>query len=66
MPFSIGPMNCVGKTLAMLEMRTVLCAFLQRFRIKAENGWDPRTYEGNYRDYFTAQLPELPVVVEVR
>ena len=66
MPFSVGPMNCVGKTLAMLEMRTVLCAFLQKFKIKAEDGWDPKTYEGNYRDYFTAQRPKLPVVLEVR
>ncbi|KAM5537036.1 hypothetical protein V8D89_009365 [Ganoderma adspersum] len=66
MPFSVGPMNCVGKTLAMQEMRTVLCAFLQRFRIKAEEGWDERTYEGNYRDYLTAQRPELPIILEVR
>ena len=65
-PFSIGPMNCVGKSLAMQEMKTVLCAVLQRFKIRAEDGWDPRTYEGNYRDYFTAQRPELPVVLQVR
>ncbi|KAM5536735.1 hypothetical protein V8D89_009574 [Ganoderma adspersum] len=65
-PFSSGPMNCVGKTLAMQEMRMVLCAVLQKFRIKAEEGWDLRTYEANYRDYFTAQRPELPVTLEVR
>ena len=66
MPFSVGPMNCVGKTLAMQEMRTVLCAFLQRFRVKKEEGWDASTYVRNYRDYLTAQRPELPVVLEVR
>ncbi|KAI1791471.1 high nitrogen upregulated cytochrome P450 monooxygenase 2 [Ganoderma leucocontextum] len=65
-PFSSGPMNCVGKSLAMQEMRMVLCAFLQKFRMRAKEGWDARTYEGNYRDYFTAQRPELPVVLEVR
>ena len=65
-PFSVGPMNCVGKTLAMQEMRMVLCAVLQRFRIRMEEGWDARTYEANYRDYFTAQRPELPVVLEMR
>ena len=59
-------MNCVGKTLAMQEMRMVLCAVLQRFRIRMEEGWDARTYEANYRGYFTAQRPELPVVLEVR
>ena len=66
MPFSSGPMNCVGKSLAMQEMKTVLCAFLQRFTVWAGDGWDPRTYEGNYRDYFTAQRPELPVTLQVR
>ncbi|KAM5536745.1 hypothetical protein V8D89_009584 [Ganoderma adspersum] len=65
-PFSIGPMNCVGKTLAMQEMRMVLCAVLQKFRVRAEEGWDPRTYGANFRDYLAAQMPELPVVLEVR
>ena len=66
MPFSIGPMNCVGKALAMQEMRTVLCAVLQRFRMRAVDGWDAGAYVANYRDYFTAQRPELPVVLELR
>ena len=34
MPFSIGPMNCVGKALAMQEMRTVMCAIVQRIRLR--------------------------------
>ena len=65
-PFSIGPMNCVGKSLATQEMKTVLCAVLQRFKVRAEDGWDPRTYEGNNRDYFMAQRPELPAMPQVR
>ena len=28
MPFSVGPMNCMGKTLAMQEMQMVLCVVL--------------------------------------
>ncbi|PIL26706.1 cytochrome P450 [Ganoderma sinense ZZ0214-1] len=65
-PFSVGPMNCVGKTLAMQEMRMVLCSVLQKFRMRMEEGWDPKTYVANYCDYFTAQRPELPVVLELR
>ena len=65
-PFSIGPMNCVGKTLAMQEMRMVLCAVLQKFQVRAKEGWDPRTYRANYRDYVAARMPKLPVVLEVR
>ena len=66
LPFSHGPLNCVGKTLALQEMRTVVCALLQRFRVRAREGWDPASFEREYRDYFTAPRPEVPVVLEVR
>ena len=66
LPFSLGPMNCVGKALALQEMRMVVCAFFQRFRVRMKEGWDPRTYEREYRDYFTSPRPDLPVTLEVR
>ena len=59
-------MNCVGKSLAMQEMRMVLCAVLQKFQVRAKEGWDPRTHRANYRDYLAARMPKLPVVLEVR
>ena len=34
LPFSSGPMNCAGKHLALLEIRTVVIAVLQRFRVR--------------------------------
>ena len=34
-PFSHGPMNCVGKRLAHAEIRAVVCAVLHRFRVRA-------------------------------
>ncbi|EJF55985.1 high nitrogen upregulated cytochrome P450 monooxygenase 2 [Dichomitus squalens LYAD-421 SS1] len=66
LPFSIGPMNCVGKALALQELRMVVCAFLQKFKVRTKEGWDPRTYEREYRDYFTSPRPDLPVRLEVR
>ena len=42
-PFSHGPMNCVGKRLAHAEIRAVVCAVLHRFRVRAA---DPRIAEG--------------------
>ncbi|KAI0687969.1 high nitrogen upregulated cytochrome P450 monooxygenase 2 [Cerioporus squamosus] len=66
LPFSHGPMNCVGKTLAMQEMRMVVCALLQRFRIRAGERFDPGRFEKDYRDYFTAPRPEVPVLLDVR
>ncbi len=66
LPFSHGPMNCPGKPLALLELRMVVCAFLQRFRFRLAEGWDEREYEGGYKDHFVASRPELPVVLEAR
>ena len=33
-PFSYGPFNCVGKQLALHEIRVVVIALLQRFRVR--------------------------------
>ena len=66
MPFSVGPLNCVGKALALLELRMVVCAFFQRFRVRMQEGWDPKSYEREYRDYFTSSRPNLPITLEVR
>ena len=65
-PFSYGPMNCVGKGLAMQQMRTVVCALVQKFRVRRMEGCDPRRYEEGFRDYLVANRPELPVVLERR
>ena len=69
-PFSHGPMNCVGKGLAMRQMRVVVCALVQRFRMRLaleeEEGWAPGRYEREFRDYLVANRPRLPVVLERR
>ncbi|TBU27634.1 high nitrogen upregulated cytochrome P450 monooxygenase 2 [Dichomitus squalens] len=65
-PFSVGPMNCPGKGLAMQQMRTVVCALVQKFWFRLQAGWDPRGYEENFKDYLTANRPGLPVELEPR
>lgn len=64
--FSSGPLNCVGKTLAMLELRLVVVALLQRFHVTLAEGWDVREYDKGYKDFFTASRPSLPVRLQVR
>ncbi|KAI0808392.1 high nitrogen upregulated cytochrome P450 monooxygenase 2 [Fomes fomentarius] len=66
LPFSHGPMNCVGKNFAMMEMRLVVCALVQRFRFHLRDGYDLNQYERDFKDYLVASRPELPVIVEVR
>ncbi|CAH2108030.1 unnamed protein product [Euphydryas editha] len=33
-PFSAGPRNCIGQKFAMLEMKTIMCQILKRFRLE--------------------------------
>ena len=69
-PFSYGPMNCVGKGLAMQEMRAVVCALLHRFEIgfadSQEKGEYARAYEDAYKDYFVATRPAVRVALTRR
>ncbi|KAI0706673.1 high nitrogen upregulated cytochrome P450 monooxygenase 2 [Earliella scabrosa] len=65
-PFSYGPMNCAGKYLAMMEMRMVVCAFVQKFDFKLREGWDAAEFETGYKDYFVAGRPKVPVLLEAR
>ena len=64
--FSHGPMNCVGKGFALQEIRTVMCALVQRFAVRLEEGWDAGEYEAAYKDFFVATRPVLPVRLERR
>ena len=65
-PFSFGPYNCVGKNLAMLELRSVLVHAMQRLELRFADGWDPLEWERELRDNFVADVWKLPVVIEVR
>ncbi|CDO71115.1 hypothetical protein BN946_scf184844.g119 [Trametes cinnabarina] len=66
LPFSHGPANCVGKQLAMQEMRTVVCALLQKFDLRLHEGWDAREYDRGFLDYFVTTRPDVPVVLRPR
>ncbi|KAI8984902.1 high nitrogen upregulated cytochrome P450 monooxygenase 2 [Trametes punicea] len=67
-PFSFGPANCVGRGLALQEMRMLICLLIQRLdmRFPDRNLWDPREYEEGLEDWFTIQKPALRVVVTPR
>ncbi|KAI0367365.1 high nitrogen upregulated cytochrome P450 monooxygenase 2 [Pilatotrama ljubarskyi] len=65
-PFSYGPANCVGKQLAMQEMRTVVCSVLQKFEMRLREGWNPQEYDEGFRDYFVTTRPAVPVTLKAR
>lgn len=65
-PFSTGPSNCVGKNLAMQEMRTFICCFVQRFHVRFADAYDPARFEESMEDKFVTKLGELPCMLERR
>ncbi|KAF7791503.1 hypothetical protein EIP86_002519 [Pleurotus ostreatoroseus] len=65
-PFSHGPANCVGKALAMHEMRTVVCHVVQRLRLAFAPGWDTRQWEREIEDKFVVRHGKLLVVARAR
>ena len=65
-PFSFGPSNCVGKYLALKEMKMALCHILQKVDVRFAEGYDPTTWDAEIADRATLQLGVLPVTVTVR
>lgn len=65
-PFSFGPYNCVGKNVAMQEMRTLLCHLMHTLNFRFPDGYDPKKFEDSMEDQFAFKLDKLPVIVECR
>ena len=66
MPFSYGPMNCVGKNLALAEIRMVASTLIRQFEFRLKDGWEVEEYRKGFRDYGIATRPRLPVLVTRR
>jgi cytochrome P450 len=65
-PFSTGPSNCVGKNLAWMEMRMLVCLMLQRYDMQFEEGYCPKLWEDDIQDYFVMMKGRLPIVLAPR
>ena len=65
-PFSSGPANCAGKNLALLELRMVVAALVQKFDIRFAEGYDPRKWHEELQDFIAAMVGKLPVVLKLR
>jgi cytochrome P450 len=66
MPFSYGPQNCVGKQLALNELRYVISSLLRTFDFEVAPGWDLRQWEENLRAFYILEHGPLPVIVTPR
>jgi len=65
-PFSFGPSNCVGKNLAWMEMRMLVCMMIQKYDMRFEEEYRPAKWEDDMLDYFVMVKGKLPVVLSPR
>lgn len=52
---SIGPMGCIGKPLALMELRCVLAKLITTFDVKLAPGEDGTDLIQKSRDHFTIE-----------
>ncbi|KAF8879764.1 cytochrome P450 [Gymnopilus junonius] len=61
-PFSVGPRNCAGRPLAMLELRYVVSILVRAFDMEFDRpSYDPRRWEEDLQDRFTLDKGVLGV-----
>lgn len=66
LPFSAGNANCVGKGLALADMRVVVAIIVQRFDMRFADGYDPRKFEAEIHDQIVVKLGEVPILLSRR
>ncbi|GLB42458.1 putative high nitrogen upregulated cytochrome P450 monooxygenase 2 [Lyophyllum shimeji] len=65
-PFSFGPANCVGRSVARREMMMVASAIVQKFDLRYADGFDGTSWLGNLHDHFTTKRGPLLVTLAPR
>lgn len=66
MPFSMGPHGCVGKALALAEIRLVIASLVARFDIEAGSGETQETFREKQRDMLTMIYGDIKLVFQAR
>ncbi|KAF8970538.1 high nitrogen upregulated cytochrome P450 monooxygenase 2 [Flammula alnicola] len=67
-PFSLGQQNCVGRPLALMELRYVIATFMRNFEMEFDTPhYDPKQWEDKMEDRFTFQAKgTLPIRIRFR
>ncbi|KAL9609386.1 MAG: hypothetical protein Q9204_009155 [Flavoplaca sp. TL-2023a] len=61
-PFSTGPYGCIGRPLALMELRVVIATLITKFDISLASGEDGRSLLEDSKDQFTLKLGHLYLV----
>ncbi|KAF2160726.1 hypothetical protein M409DRAFT_70258 [Zasmidium cellare ATCC 36951] len=65
-PFSMGPFGCIGKNLALMELRTLTSRLVLNFDLKLAPQEDGMRLMRKTKDHFTVDLGDLEVVFTER
>ncbi|KAF2757755.1 benzoate 4-monooxygenase cytochrome P450 [Pseudovirgaria hyperparasitica] len=66
MPFSIGPYGCVGKQLALMEVRSVTAHILHEYNVRTAPGFTQENFLKEKKDCFALELGPLELIFEPR
>lgn len=62
--FGIGKRNCMGKTLAQMELLLFLGVFVQNYSFSFPDDYDPKTFEDEVG--FILTCPDYPIIINSR
>ncbi|KAF2707633.1 putative benzoate 4-monooxygenase cytochrome P450 [Pleomassaria siparia CBS 279.74] len=67
-PFTIGPANCPGKPLAMMELRSTISRIIHQYDVSFPEGakFNEREFFAKIKDYFVAFCPRQELVFSRR
>jgi len=60
--YSVGPWSCVGKQLALIELRSVIALLVSEMDVTFAPGEDGSRLIKDSKDYFTITLSDLKLV----
>jgi cytochrome P450 len=65
-PFLLGSYNCLGKSLALMQVRHVVVELLRRYNMRLAPATDPNQYWASRTDGFVMGLGPLELIFEDR
>ncbi|TGO40918.1 hypothetical protein BHYA_0029g00270 [Botrytis hyacinthi] len=68
LPFSMGVYNCIGKGLAMMELRSVIGRSVAEYEVMFPKNveFNEEEFFGNVKDHFTSGIPSCELVFKKR